>query len=266
MCRRFAQNIRFMNREVKDWKCPDCDTINIGRRCVICGKEKPEAKKVVKTPAEPAGNGKSLKEKIIIYICSVIVFLAVSFLVVKVIVDHNAEERTIKVTVKDDKPKKEEKPDTIRDDIYKNTFSIEVSIDDIEEEPKLLEIASDTMEYVVPESFEQTPNYDWLAGDETAYMKIMERKVGENKTVSSLMEDAQIRFNDNIIYEEEDERGYIFCAETEDVKYYYCEKLQSGQVIGFVFAFPKIYEDVYDEYADILAENLTFAVEEIYIP
>ena len=69
-----------MNREVKDWRCPNCDTMNIGRRCVICGTEKPEERIVVseKQEEKPKKPFSVPRRMLMIYGIIIVVFLIIT--------------------------------------------------------------------------------------------------------------------------------------------------------------------------------------------
>ena len=252
-----------MNREVKDWKCPDCDTINIGRRCVICGKEKPEEKVSVAAKAVPKAKKKSTKEKIILYICAVVLFVVVSFLVVKAVVDLNDRNSTIEVT-ETKETKKEEKEVFVKDSVYKNKFNISVDKVEMDKKPKYSKRTMGSATYSAPMNFENVEGDTYFAYDETAYLRFFERKVGDKKA-EELMEDAKMPFGSGVNYEKAEYSKYVFRAEVDKVRYHYCEKVQDGEAIGVVFVYPKEYADIYDSYADKLIEDLKFPIDVIEI-
>ncbi|MBQ2890839.1 MAG: hypothetical protein IJE44_04250 [Clostridia bacterium] len=252
-----------MNREAGDWKCPDCDTINIGRRCVICGKEKPEEKVIEKTKPIPKAKAKTTKEKIILYVCAVVLFVVVSFLAVKAIVDLNDKNNTIEVT-ETKGTEREEKEVFVKDSVYKNKFSISVDKVEMDKKPKYLKRTMGNATYSVPMNFENTEGDTYLAYDETAYIRFFVRKAGDKKA-EELMEDAKMPFGSGVSYEKAEYSKYVFRAEVEEIRYHYCEKVQDGEAIGVVFAYPKEYADIYDSYADKLIADLKFPIDVIEI-
>ena len=105
-----------MNKENQNWKCPNCDTLNTGRRCVICGSEMPvlkqelkntmhkteEVASAVKTMAVEEVNHSdetnSSKESvssnkgIIIALCSIIGVLVVAIIIVCIVLLSNPSD------------------------------------------------------------------------------------------------------------------------------------------------------------------------------
>ena len=255
-----------MNRDIKDWKCPDCDMINIGRRCVICGTEKPQEKRVLKGKEKglPQKQEKPAK-KALIFGCGIALFIAVSFLIAKIAIDYRATSNTIEVSESKEKGEEEEKEVFIKDTVYKNKFSVSVDKHSMDKHPDYDRREEGKVWYSVPMNFKNTEGDTYFAYDKTAYLRFFTKKVGDDKNASSLMEDEKLRFGDGVTYEKSEYNQYELRAETGKIKYFLCEKIQMGEAIGIIFVYPKEYADIYDDYLDELYKNLNFPIDVIEI-
>ncbi len=218
---------------------------------------------VEKIKPTPVAKAKNTKEKIILYICAVVLFVVVCFLAVKAVVDLNDRNNTIEVT-ENKETEKEEKEVFVKDSVYKNKFSISADKVEMDKKPKYLKRTMGNATYSAPMNFENTEGDTYLAYDQTAYIRFFTRKAGDKKA-EELMEDAKMPFGSGVNYEKAEYSKYVFRAEIEEVRYHYCEKVQDGEAIGVVFAYPKEYADIYDSYADKLIDDLKFLLDVIEI-
>ena len=160
----------------------------------------------------------------------------------------------------------EEKEVYVNDYIYRNSFSLTVDKHSMDKHPEFMKKASSEIVYHVPMNFKQIEEDSYAAYDETAAIKFFSKRVDKNKTISDIMKEGKRKFTGNIIDEESDVNWYIFLAQIDEVQYYYCEKLQNGETIGFLFSYPVEYLDIYDDYYfAALVEGLKFPLEVIEI-
>ncbi len=256
-----------MNRETKDWKCPDCDTINIGRRCVICGSEKPPAEETVNI-IQDEKQKKSLmepKSKIIILSAVILALIVSAIAFIGNIKKYDITPKTEKTYELKDSQKEEEKTVYIEDSIYKKSFNLSVDKHGMDKHPEFSQKDNGEIVYSAPMNFKNTAGHSYQAYDETAAIKFFTRRIDKSKTISDIMAEEKRRFGNSITYETSEINWYVFLAKTNDIQYYYCEKLQDGEIVGFVFFYPSEYIDIYDDYLDELVRGLRFPLEVIEI-
>ncbi len=256
------KNILYMNNEIQSWKCPNCDTLNSGKRCLVCGGEKssvPEIKSTMSAPKKSTAD-----KKLIIALCSIIAVLTIGIIVLCVawLTDGNSTETQTPVnsheiklgseTVKKEDKAKEDK--YISDPVYSVKFNLSVDKQKIEKNPEYEKKSNEEMTYIVPNHFRTSDNSRYFPRDNTAYIRFMKESVTDAVSVD-LMASKKSQLGGNISLERAEDTRYFLSTLRNGIVYYTKGIICEDGVISFMFVYPEEYRDIYDDYVKDIADG-----------
>ena len=254
------QNIRFMNNSGGNWKCPNCDTHNTGRRCVVCG----EKKQILYLCPQQGGLKSTISEKnkinkrIFIWTgASVVILMLVVISVASLLRNeeqpHKAKE-DVTVPIKAEEIKKE--PKTLCDFVFGKNLSLSIDLNEINVNPNFEEISNENITYVYPKNFENAGENRYMAVDKTAYICYGYDKTDDGETAESVLKKRKAVLGNNVDFEELIDGRYVISLKKDGI--FYCEKgmISDERTVRFTFICPSQYKNVYDTYINVLEEGL----------
>lgn len=266
------QSIRFMNNQNLNWKCVNCDTVNIGRRCVVCGaeqsvnhEEKPYSKTIKSTI--PEKREKISNKNILVLLIGIFLIITIILLLVAHYKKFSGKEEN--GSLPGNNPishelvvEKEETDDEeeiyYTDKIYEKKLNSAVDKHEMDKHPDFIEKNREKISYYVPMNFRNLGNNEYFAYDESAYLAFSYGDNSDGKTIFELMEEQKSFFSDKIKYEKVENDYYIFSAEVDGIIYHRKEKVSANKKVSLIFVYPAEYKDIYDDYLEKINEGLAF--------
>lgn len=253
-----------MNNFDEKWKCPNCDTFNNGRRCIVCGHKQqisnlsPLGGGLKSTVPEKTESGNK-KRIIAIVSASCIVGIAIVCWLISFLITDN---ETVKPKTKTEKvqneilAEEEEKEEFFTDSVLNRRFNISKAVEDIQVDNTFVAVESGKILFVYPKLFECVAENVYKAYDETAYVVYgCDEWAG---SLSELVEKRKKLYGYTMEYEEAVDSTYVISTERDGIRYYENGMIQDGKVVSFVFAYPAEYQGAYERYAEDMAEGLAF--------
>ncbi len=260
-----------MNNEIQNWKCPNCDTLNTGRRCVICGGEKPDIQPEIKSTMSKSfsnENKVSSNKGIIIVLCSVIGVLLVGIIILCIVLfagiiggeapeEQPNSSHEIKAEIdenEEEKEKAEKKDKYISDPVYSIKFNLSVDKHTMEKNPTYETKSDDYMTYAIPNGFKSSDNGRYFSKDSTAYIRYMK----EDKTeipIPEIIAQKKSFLGGNVYLENTQDNWYVLSTLRNEVIYYTKSIVDENYVISFMFVYPEEYRDIYDDYVDDIIDG-----------
>lgn len=259
-----------MNSENVNWKCPDCDTINSGRRCIVCGGERPQSTsetRIKSTMAKAEPPKKRINKKLIIIISAVCVAVLAAVVICALIFGgrpkEKEEERPVNsheiVTDKEniDEPQEEE-PDEeyLTDPVFKVDFVLSYDKQKLDKHPAYTERETEYMLCAVPNNFKDMGDGKYFAYDSTAFIEFKVNTDLGGKGVADFMANAKVKLGGNVSYEDSGEDWFALSTERNGIVYYKKFLMDMDYSIEFTFCYPREYKDIYDDYVKNLEKYL----------
>lgn len=260
-----------MNSVNSSWKCPNCDTLNTTRRCVVCGNEEPTVlPPELKNTITQSKIKKKSNKGLIIALCSVIGVLIAAIAVILIMFLSVNEEQTDTVTTntheavdKDEEKNQEtEKEDEyIVDPVYSIRFNLSVDKHEMDKKPGYLKESDAAMVYTVPKNFEDLDNGRYFAYDNTAHIRFTKSDVISSKTMNDLLLEEKSRLGGEVSLERLEENWYAISSLRNGVIYYSKAIMGKDYIISFMFVYPEEYRDIYDDYVDNIVDGFSLPDE-----
>lgn len=287
------KSIRFMNNMNEAWKCPVCDTLNNGQRCIVCGNLKPDNKTVEEnadklnqnaaknleshraeaensetntadTKYKPEQKEKSKKGLVIglsvgggILLISIITALIVAFLPAKD--TPKKETKSVSHEADEDKdkeadPKEEKIVEYLSDPFFNTEFNVSVSENDLIRYPDYKTHTVGKLTYVCPEGFSQTGENRFMSNDSTAFLTYKISENSEKLSAKEVIDAKKKAFGGSVVFENVTENRARFKAERNGFVYY-IDCCTGSETAEMIFCYPKRYAPIYGSYLDDLTSG-----------
>lgn len=249
-----------MNNTVEKWKCPNCDTHNMGRRCVVCGQKR----HIIDLSPHQGGLKSTVLSKsevnkhIFMWLGASVVLLAVVIILLVSLLQSKEQPGKVKetVTAKTDAEEIKKEPKNLCDFIFGQNLSVSIDLNEINNNPKFEEIISENITYVYPKNFEKIGSGGYMAIDKTAHLRYGYDKIAEGETAESVVKKRKAVFGNSVDFEELIDGRYVISLKKDGI--YYCEKgmISDEQTVRFTFICPYQYKAVYGTYINVLEEGM----------
>lgn len=260
-----------MNSINSSWKCPNCDTLNTTRRCVVCGNEAPVIKQPeLKNTITQGKNMKKSNKGLIIALCSVIGLLIAVIAVIIIMflsVDEETKESTatntheVMVENEEQRIETEKKDEYIVDPVYSIKFNLSVDKHGMDKKPDFLQVNDGVMSYSVPKNFKDNDNGRYFAYDNTAHIRFIKSDTINGQTISDIFLEEKDRLGGEISLEVQKEDWYAISSLRNEVIYYSKAIMGKEYMISFMFVYPEEYRDIYDDYVNDIVEGFSLPDE-----
>ena len=253
-----------MNNFDEKWKCPNCDTFNNGRRCIVCGHEQkirnlsPLGGGLKSTVPEKTELGNKKRIIAIVSASCIVVIVIVCWLIGFFTTDDEPVKTETKTEKVQDETlaEEEEKEEFFTDYVLNRKFNISKAVEDIQGDNAFVAVESEKILFVYPKLFERVAENIYKAYDETAY--VIYGYDEWNGSLSELVEKRKKLYGHTVEYEEAVDSTYVISTERDGIRYYEKGLIQDGKVVSFVFAYPAEYQGAYERYAEDMAEGIAF--------
>ncbi len=277
------------DNQTLNWRCPNCDTINQGSRCIICGELK------AKTPIpqqsetfvhneenrnfnETDANRRAMTSKpkksgkgAIIALSVIGGILLIALIVIIVVAFGGSDDKketdkkpTPAVTHEIDDEEIETKPKEryVTDAVFGVNFNISADSHKMDASPAYTEKEQDVMKYIYPTGFKEIGLNKYMASDGTALLYYSVSENNDRKTVEALMEECKNKFGGDYVYEANGDSWFAVSRMRNGVNYY--RKCFVGEKTAwFDIVYPDIYSDIYENYVTELERYFKADVGEL---
>ncbi len=252
-----------MNNEIQSWKCPSCDTLNTGRRCVVCGGEKPSALSEIKITMQQGGKSAATQKRgLWIILCCIAGALIIGIIVLFAASGNREDKQIEKEAVNsheieeeaEQKEEREKEDEYVSDPVFGVKFNLSADKHLMDKNPDYEEMSNDSMVYTVPGNFEGYDNSRYFAKDNTAYIKFTKEDMTEPKP-SDVLALRKSELGGKATYDEAGADWYTLAVLRNNIVYYTKGIIYEDTVISLVFAYPEEYRDIYDDYAVSIGEG-----------
>lgn len=259
-----------MNNQNQSWKCPNCDTINTTRRCVVCGEEQPIKEVTIKStvPTENEIKKRKQNKSLIIALsvsCGVLLvalIIALVFLFTGSKEETKKSEETVvshKLDTPDDEPKKdksEKKDEYISDAVYGLRFNLSADKQKMEKKPEFVSKENEYITFKAPKNFKSSDNSRYFAYDNTAYIEYKIENSAE-KTAEQWLNETKSKIGGSVTQESANDEFFAFSSLRNGVIYYAKGINGNGKAAIFTFVYPEEYRDIYDDYIAEISEGFS---------
>lgn len=277
-----------MNNMNKDWKCPVCDTLNSGQRCIVCGKLKSELEDEVKmcddsaaeakcyednaliddtkNEADSKANSKKKSSKGLIIGLSVgggiVLISLITVLIIAFLPSRDMQPKDTKPISHETKGNKADNEENTKDKaieylsdpLFEADFNISASEDELISYPEYKTHTVGKLTYVSPEGFSQTGENRYMANDSTAFLTYKISSNNGNFSAQEIAETKKKEIGGAVVFQNVTDNRARFKAERNGF-IYYIDCCVGAETAEMIFCYPKKYAEVYGRYLDDLTSG-----------
>lgn len=263
-----------MNNYDEKWKCPNCDTFNTGKRCIVCGQKKIDFSntapgKIKSTFAEENKKEHKTMFYVLIGIIAVLltatVILCVNLIKKDEVSDatpQSKREETFQKTEDKKEEQKESKDEKfVTEYVFGKSLRLDAEPEEIDPNPGFTEKVSENITYVYPQNFQSIGGHRYMPSNQSAFLSFGYDKSETEEDVNEPVSERKAVYKNDVFCELTDDGGYVIISEDDKVRYYEKGLVSNNRTVFFVLAYPVVYGDVYKGYIKELEKGLKLPEE-----